>query len=130
MKNKMNPDLAAPLLTGEELESKKPTTTRTQTPLPLVAGHHGRRRREGERPVRGAMGGALKESRRHRGTQRERPRNHVFFIFKAAVKISLENIFCFGDPIKHNNYASITISHLISCVLKRHNEFLHKHPNI
>jgi hypothetical protein len=47
----MDPDLAAPLLTMEELKRKEPTTTRIQTPLPPAAGHHGRRQRGRERPA-------------------------------------------------------------------------------
>jgi hypothetical protein len=47
----VDPDPTACLFAGEELKERKPTTTRSQTPLPLVAGHHGGRQQGGEGPA-------------------------------------------------------------------------------
>jgi hypothetical protein len=49
------------LFAWKDLPNKKPTTKKSQTPLPLGASHHGRRRREGERPAGESGGGKLKE---------------------------------------------------------------------
>jgi hypothetical protein len=38
-------------LQREKLRRRNPKTTESQTPLPPATGHHGRRRREGERPA-------------------------------------------------------------------------------
>lgn len=56
-------DPAASLFAREKLKRRNHTTKGNQTPLPLIAGHHGRRRQGEERPVRGSTEGRLKESK-------------------------------------------------------------------
>jgi hypothetical protein len=68
-----DPDLQSHLFTGkkrnkkEEKNQQETTARENRTPLPLAAGHHGRRRREGERPAVG-FGKRFKEEEFHGGS--------------------------------------------------------------
>jgi len=61
-KSKTDLDPAAQLFAWEKKHKENPKATRSQTPLPPVAGHHGRRRRGGERPAGRSGGGEGGES--------------------------------------------------------------------
>jgi hypothetical protein len=67
----VNLDPTAWLFAGGELKRRKTATTKSQTPLPFIAGHHGRRRREEEcsarRSRRETKEGGDTEVRRQRG---------------------------------------------------------------
>jgi hypothetical protein len=62
----MDLDLTATLFVGDKLTRNKPTTTKSQTSLPLIAGHHDRRRREEERPAE-RLGEELKRAKSLQG---------------------------------------------------------------
>jgi hypothetical protein len=63
-KTEINLDPAASnLFARKKREKSKPTSTRSQTPLPHGAGHHGRRRRERERSAGEIWRGRLKKGR-------------------------------------------------------------------
>jgi hypothetical protein len=64
-------DPTALLFAGERKAESKPTTKRSQTPLPLIAGHHGRRRPGRERPAGSPREEKLKPSTSPQGYSRE-----------------------------------------------------------
>jgi hypothetical protein len=67
-KTEINLDPAASnLFARKKREKSKPTSTRSQTPLPHGAGLHGRRRRERERGDRGNLKRKDQERKDHTG---------------------------------------------------------------
>jgi hypothetical protein len=84
---------ASTLFAGKKREKSKPTSIRSQTPLPRSAGHHGRRRREGERPTRESGGEKLNEE----GSE---PMDQV------STRVSWRNMMV--DPLKRKVNALLT----------------------